>query len=198
MAGSCSLMAGYRSLHPGRTKIETYALRRLTLAAMNGIAFSELLAWREEETARWKDFFTHNASCLEIPCSIAGTKDVRELVQHIFAVELRFAERLNDIAEVTSYESMRIASVEDLFLHGEKASSLLRHFLETRASDGEWARVLEFQTRSAGLLRASKRKIFAHALMHGVRHWAQLATELRQQGIKTDWAHDFLFSRTMD
>jgi hypothetical protein len=31
------------------------------------------------------------------------------------------------------------------------------------------------------------RKIFIHALLHGVRYWAQLSTHLRQKGYKQDW-----------
>jgi uncharacterized damage-inducible protein DinB len=39
--------------------------------------------------------------------------------------------------------------------------------------------------------------MFAHAMLHGVRHWAQLATALREAGHGTDWGHDFLFSDVM-
>jgi uncharacterized damage-inducible protein DinB len=39
-----------------------------------------------------------------------------------------------------------------------------------------------------------RKKIFIHALLHGVRHWAQLSTHLRQNGYKQDWMHDFLAS----
>jgi uncharacterized damage-inducible protein DinB len=53
---------------------------------------------------------------------------------------------------------------------------------------------LTFPTRTAGTLTASRRKIFIHALLHGVRHWAQLAACLRQQGYKQDWQHDFIFT----
>jgi hypothetical protein len=31
-----------------------------------------------------------------------------------------------------------------------------------------------------------------------MRYWAQLATFLRQQGMKQDWIHDFLMSKVMD
>ena len=70
---------------------------------------------------------------------------------------------------------------------------MLRKFVR-QADDSEWAKVLTFPTRSAGALSASKRKIFVHALLHGMRHWAQLATFLRQQGHKQPWQHDFIFS----
>jgi uncharacterized damage-inducible protein DinB len=66
-----------------------------------------------------------------------------------------------------------------------------------RATDADLAKVMEFSTRTAGVLRASKRKMFTHAMLHGVRHWAQLATALREKGHGTDWPHDFLFSDVM-
>ena len=53
---------------------------------------------------------------------------------------------------------------------------------------------LTFPTRSAGEFTASRRKIFIHALLHGVRHWAQLSIHLRQKGYKQDWMHDFISS----
>jgi uncharacterized damage-inducible protein DinB len=62
------------------------------------------------------------------------------------------------------------------------------------ANDSDWGGILMFSTRSAGDLTASRRKIFIHALLHSVRHWAQLATYLRQKGYKQDWHHDFIFS----
>jgi uncharacterized damage-inducible protein DinB len=36
------------------------------------------------------------------------------------------------------------------------------------------------------------KKIFIHSLLHGVRHWAQLSTHLRQKGYRQDWMHDFI------
>jgi uncharacterized damage-inducible protein DinB len=34
---------------------------------------------------------------------------------------------------------------------------------------------------------------FVHVLMHSIRHYAQLATLMRQHGIKPDWPGDYLF-----
>jgi uncharacterized damage-inducible protein DinB len=41
---------------------------------------------------------------------------------------------------------------------------------------------------------ASRRKIAAHALFHGQRHWAQLATLLRNAGYPAKFRGDLLFS----
>jgi hypothetical protein len=38
----------------------------------------------------------------------------------------------------------------------------------------------------------------AQALTHSMRHWAQIATFLRQQEFKQDWNHDFLLTRAME
>jgi uncharacterized damage-inducible protein DinB len=156
-----------------------------------------MLDANQREWARWRNWFDRQSDdVLEIPLSIAQAKNVREVLLHIFAVELRYAERLSGV-EVTPYEALPIASVEDLFGIGERAGGMYRDYL-SQASDSDLSIVLEFPTRSAGMLRASKRKIFAHAMLHSVRHQAQLATALREQGHPTDWAHDFLFNEAIE
>ncbi len=40
----------------------------------------------------------------------------------------------------------------------------------------------------------SRRKIAAHALFHGQRHWAQLATLVRNAGFPSDFRGDLLFN----
>ena len=57
-------------------------------------------------------------------------------------------------------------------------------------------RELTFPTLTAGTLSASKRKIVTHMLLHGVRHWAQLAAALREAGFAQS-RHDFIFSNVV-
>ena len=160
------------------------------------LSFAEMLEANERETGKWQNWFERQpADLLELPLNIALAKNVREFLLHIFAVELRYAERLAG-QEVTPYEAHPTGTVAELFAIGAKARRLFREYL-TRVTDEDLAAVLEFPTRTAGVLRASKRKMFAHAMLHGVRHWAQLATALREQGHGTDWGHDFLFSDVM-
>jgi uncharacterized damage-inducible protein DinB len=157
------------------------------------LSFAEMLDANERETAKWQNWFVHQpVGVLDLPLDIALAKDIREFLLHIFAVELRYAERLTGSA-VTEYEALPTASVGDLFAIGERARKLYQEYL-SRATDADLATIMEFPTRTAGVLRASKRKMFAHAMLHGVRHWAQLATALREKGHGTDWPHDFLFS----
>ena len=34
-------------------------------------------------------------------------------------------------------------------------------------------------------------------MLHGIRHWAQIATALRKAGYKQDWPHDFIFTEAV-
>jgi uncharacterized damage-inducible protein DinB len=43
------------------------------------------------------------------------------------------------------------------------------------------------------LLRATPRKLVVHVLMHEIRHWAQIGTLFRLNGLTGEF-HDFLFS----
>jgi uncharacterized damage-inducible protein DinB len=159
----------------------------------SGLSFSEFLNYVNEETSKWKEFLRSNPKALEVPVSIAGTKSVRDMLLHIFAVELRYAERLNDVAEVTPYERHTGRSAEELFAIGEQARRMLAEYL-AKASDLD--QVLTFPTLTSGTLSASKKKIAIHMLLHGVRHWAQLATALRETGFTTG-KHDFIFSNVL-
>jgi uncharacterized damage-inducible protein DinB len=168
---------------------------------MRGLSFGELLDYSAEESNHWRDFFKQHPDALDVPCDIAQTKTVRELVLHIVVVQMRYAERLLNMP-ITEYESLAArlgegkpgqGKGEELFALGRKSLEDLRSFA-IAANDADWDGMLTFPTRSAGELTASRRKIFIHALVHGVRHWAQLSTYLRQKGYKQDWQHDFIFS----
>lgn len=159
---------------------------------MRGLSFGELLDYCAEESNHWRDFFEKHPDALEVPADIAGTKTVREVVLHIVAVQMRYAERLLKMP-VTEYDALAGKSGEELFALSRKSLEDLRSFA-IAANDSDWDGVLTFPTRTAGDLRASRRKIFIHALLHSVRHWAQLSTHIRQKGYKQDWQHDFIFS----
>jgi uncharacterized damage-inducible protein DinB len=162
---------------------------------MRGLSFGELLDYCAEETNKWRDFFHNNRAALDLPSDIAGTKNVREVVLHIVAVQMRYAERLLGLP-ITEYETLNQKNAAELFALSHKSFEDFRSFA-VAANDPDWDGVLTFPTRTGGTLSASRRKIFIHALLHGVRHWAQLASYLRQQGYQQDWPHDFIFSSVL-
>jgi uncharacterized damage-inducible protein DinB len=156
------------------------------------IALEELLADNEASTRKWQAWFAANPAALDLPCAIYNSGTVRGLVKHIFAVELRHSQRLNG-EDVTAYEAIPVGSLDDLVAVHAQATQNLRRFLAS-ANDAALQEVIALQTVSAGTLHASRRKLFAHILLHSMRHWAQLSSLLREAGYKTDWPKDFLFS----
>jgi uncharacterized damage-inducible protein DinB len=152
--------------------------------------------YAEAETRRWRGFFQQQPDALDVKVDIAGARDISSLIQHVFAVELRYAERLEGAA-VTPYEELPSRSLDEIFGIGETARQKIRRYL-TQATEADLRTVLTFETRTAGTLSSSKRKIVGHVLLHGIRHWAQIATVLRQAGYRQDWPHDFIFTDALE
>jgi uncharacterized damage-inducible protein DinB len=65
-------------------------------------------------------------------------------------------------------------------------------FKQLLASDIDWDASIEFNTRSMGPARSARKTILFHALLHSIRHYAQLATLARQLGVKPDLPMDYL------
>jgi uncharacterized damage-inducible protein DinB len=165
----------------------------LTQTSAPSLTFRELLDYTATENERWESWLSKQpAAILDLPVGEERTATVRGLLQHIFAVERRYADRLQG-QPVSAYDVVDATTVAALFAGGRDSRERLEKYLAT-ATDDDLGRPLEFQTLTAGMQSASARKIVAHTLLHGIRHWAQLATALRQQGYKTDWQHDLLTS----
>jgi uncharacterized damage-inducible protein DinB len=148
----------------------------------------ETLAWLEKTSSEWKTLLEAHPEILDAPCDVAGVTTVGGLLQHIVAVELRHAQRLSGIP-ATDYASIAFDSVEAIYLTHRCAVALFTRQLE---ADVNWEEKIEFPTRSMGMLRATRRAVLFHAMLHSVRHYAQLATLVRQHGIKPGWAMDYL------
>jgi uncharacterized damage-inducible protein DinB len=157
---------------------------------MIALTGEELIAWIDKTAERWHKLLEAHEDLLAVPCDVAGVKCVGELMQHIVAVQLRYAERLAGLPE-TSYEAIAYDTAATLFATNAQGMALFREMLADPAFD--WSLEIEFSTRSMGQLVASRKTIFVHALMHSIRHYAQLATLVRQHGVKPDWAMDYLF-----
>jgi uncharacterized damage-inducible protein DinB len=150
----------------------------------------DLLTWVDKTAQNWKKLIVEHPESLRIACDIAGVKSAAELLQHIVAVELRYAERLAGVDE-TPYEKIAFDSAEKIYLTHNRAMGMFRELLADGSYD--WSQELEFNTRSLGRLKAPRSGILFHTLLHSVRHYAQLATLVRQNGIKPDWPMDYLF-----
>jgi uncharacterized damage-inducible protein DinB len=163
---------------------------------MHGISFQELVDYTETETHRWRDWLAKQPpEVLALPVGTERTATVRGLIHHVIVVERRYIDRLRG-QPVTKYEAVPTDPAV-MFRVFDEARADLKAWLAT-ATDDDMARQIKFDTISAGSFAVSQRKVVAHLLLHGIRHWAQLATALRQQGFATDWMHDILLSQALD
>jgi uncharacterized damage-inducible protein DinB len=156
------------------------------------LRYDTLLELTSTEHHRWHDWFIEHPKAWAVPFATGRMATIGGVVAHIFAVELRYAQRLLD-QEVTQWEDFRQTSIEDVFELGDQARGQLVHFLTT-APEAELDRVLTFKTLTAGLVSASKYKIASNLFLHDIRHWGQIATVLRQHDFADQWSHDLLLS----
>ena len=172
-------------------------------ADLAAISLGELLAYDEYEVTRWREWFSKQPpEILDIKTGTAAIPDagddLRWLLFHIFAVQLRYAEWILNLPQKSKEDFMAMprATLADLFSIGEQARKLLAEFAE-RTTLEELAEVVEYNSPKFKM-KASKRKCFLQAILHGDRHWAQIAVLVREAGYKTDWVHDFIMSPTME
>lgn len=154
------------------------------------LSCDDLLGYNQATTATWRDWFAANEAALSVPCDIMNTGSVRLLVQHIFAVELRYAQQLAG-QEPTAYADLPSESVAELFSIHDRALAIYPELFA--AADEKWMdEVIEIKTRSLGAFHVSRRTVVLHAMLHSVRHWAQLATLVRQAGFPGIGWQDYL------
>jgi uncharacterized damage-inducible protein DinB len=161
-----------------------------------GITFDELLAWDEQSSSFWKTHLEANPALLDLPCGIGGAANVQEFVRHIWGVELRWAQRLAGLPE-TPKEQIPPGPLDALFAVHRQAVAIFRNLLA--APEDSWSEpfVLNFDWMPPEMRTVSRRKVAAHALFHSQRHWAQLATLVRNAGFPSNFRGDLLLSPTL-
>jgi uncharacterized damage-inducible protein DinB len=153
------------------------------------LSAEEILVWNDKTATGWRKLLANHPELLTQSCDIAGTKTVAELLQHIVAAQLRYAERLAGLP-ISDYSSIPFDSVESIYATHDRAVAIFRQVI---GSDIDWSEPIDFTTRSMGTLHSDRKTILFHALLHGIRHYAQLASLVRHCGVKPDWPMDYLF-----
>jgi uncharacterized damage-inducible protein DinB len=156
------------------------------------VTLEDLLADFEATAAKWKQFFAVNPGAAEVETDIAGSSNIGELVWHIYGGAVRLSERLLGEA-VSDWEAVGPKNLEKAWVLQARAAGNLRRVLET-TNDAALDEVFYFQTRTAGEVRASRRKTCLHIFVHVIRHWAQIGPIVRQHGYPPNWMQDILFS----
>ena len=157
------------------------------------LELSTLAGYVEDETERWRQWFeAAPPEVLDLPLGPGADGTIRTLVKHIFAVELRYAQRL--VGEpVSGYEELADATVEQLWQIHRTANATRARYL-AGASAEALDRILVSETRKLGRIESRAHTVLVHSLIHGIRHWAQVAMVLRQQGHGGLWEHDWLLN----
>ena len=148
----------------------------------------DLLRWNEGTSSIWKKHLHSRPELTTYPCDIRGGETVADLLQHIVAVELSYSERLNGEHE-TPFEEIPKISVDSLYEFHDRALKKLR-VLEGE-TDAFWSERIDFETRG-GQFSATLRVVFAHCLLHSIRHNGQVATLLRKENAGVSAMFDYL------
>ncbi|MGD1106715.1 MAG: hypothetical protein ABR865_06690 [Terracidiphilus sp.] len=158
-----------------------------------GVTLEEMLAWNDQAPEYWKAHFDANPNLLDLPCGIGGAANVQEFVRHIWGAELRWAQRLAAEPE-TPRERIPAGPLDALFDLHRQAVAIYRRLLA--APELTWGEpyVLNFDWVPQEERTVTRRKIAVHALFHSQRHWAQLATLVRNAGFPSNFRGDLLFS----
>lgn len=156
------------------------------------LTYDSLLEFTSVEHHKWHDWFLAHPDAWTVPFATGRMATIGGVVHHIFGVELRYTQRLRD-ERVTEWDEFTETTIEQVFELGDDARSQLVDFL-TSSPEQELEKVLTFKTFTAGVVTVSKRKIASNIFLHGIRHWGQVATTLRQHGFADQWPHDLLLS----
>jgi uncharacterized damage-inducible protein DinB len=158
----------------------------------------DLLAYSDWERSQWHEWFRDQgpgALAVDLGPNYRGRmRTVGELVRHIFSAEKRYVERCLQVP-LTDTSAIAADDVEALFAFGAGSRRALRELLAS-FPDSEWdaPREMSFGTHSRAV---SSRKMILQAVTHELRHWAQVATFLRQAG-HTPGFHDLIASPLFD
>jgi uncharacterized damage-inducible protein DinB len=159
--------------------------------------FTDLMDYTEWERGKWRAWLDqHGDDTLKISAGPNGDgrfSSIGGLIKHIFSAETRYIDRLSD-RPITDPASIPNDNSEALFQFGAQSRSALKKFMDTLPA-ADWDKFREFDF-FGGILRATPKKIVTHVLLHEIRHWAQIATLLRLNGLKDD-LHDFIFTRVL-
>jgi uncharacterized damage-inducible protein DinB len=159
------------------------------------LSVEELLHYTDEERQRWEKWFRENGEdLLRMPVSGDRENTVGALIIHMFGPELRYVQRLRG-EPLTEYRGRPCHHIDEVFGYGLETRKQMRDFV-LQAKPEDWVQVHDLDI--AGHHRsASTRKVILHALMHEVRHWAQIARLMRERGFAPPGGHDLLMSSAL-
>ncbi len=160
---------------------------------MDGAArtLGELARYCAGENERWYAWLAEqDPALLALPVGEAQIATVGVLLMHVAWVERAYADVLVGAPPVIATEWPRTDALEPIRAMHAEAFAKLESFLAD-ADEAALERELTLHVRGMRLT-ASAGKMVAHLLVHGIRHYAQLAMKLREQGHRAPGEHDLI------
>lgn len=165
------------------------------------ITIDELLSYTDEERAKWRAWFAAQGND-PLKFALAGQTHptVGALILHCFWAELFYAlwmrgEIINENSPVViENKALPSDDAEKVFAFGDSARKAMREFADG-ASPEDWERIREVEARGIRI-EGPARKLIGHILIHEIRHFAQVAIVVRQNGLAPPGDHDLLFSKS--
>ena len=161
------------------------------------MTIDELLAYTAGERDKWQQWFeAQPPTVLDASVQHEGDfNDVWRLMHHIFLVEKRHTQRLKQESPLLEQIGVARHNVPGLFSFGRTVREEFMAFIHS-ASEADLNRTLEIHFRDQHATLTA-RKLAFHMLFHEIRHWAQIATAVRNAGFPPPGFHDLLFSSAM-
>ena len=157
---------------------------------MTVLTGEELVAWLEATSEGWRALVQEHLEVLGMPCDVRESETAGDLLEHIAAVEMWYATRLRGDVEMV-FPKAEAKTAEAIYALHAEAVRILGELLGRPQTF--WDERMELPTRSAGMVVVARRAVLVHLAMHAIRHYAQLATLVRQNGVAPGWAMDYLF-----
>lgn len=158
---------------------------------MVAITLEELLAWTEEERAKWEGWFAAHPEALAFPLKGDKFGTVGGLIGHIFEAEWRQAHRFGG-GPVPERKDPTGLGEKALFDYG-RSTRMFTRVEVSKLRDADWLTTISFAT-VGGPVELSKRKLVLHLMLHETRHWAQIARAVREHDLAPPGKHDLMFS----
>lgn len=159
------------------------------------LSLPELLHYTNVERERWRAWFDAHPGGMDAPVHSTGRfPTVGKLIDHIFLIEQRHLQRLNETALADS-TGLTGNNAPPLFDYGASVRRELEQYVAEL--DEDVADQPRTWTVAGQETRATPRKLLFHVLLHEVRHWAQVALAVRLAGLEPPGRHDLIDSRAL-
>ena len=157
------------------------------------VKLSELLDYNREQQDKWESWFAEKGNePLAITVGSGRMNTLGKVIQHALGVNLYFAETLSGKPK-TEWWAQPSDDAGALFRLGTEGKRALRAAIE---GERDWTRVIEMEAPGFSV-RPTARKAVLNAIVHEIRHWAQISAIVRQHGMAPPADQDIILSKTL-